>query len=327
MSSASMIEARAADWIAQRDGEHWTEAGQQALDAWLAESPLHRVAFLRLDAAWQRADRLRALRPAEPVARGTPVLHDASPRARSIGIAAWGARAAALLATVGLVVALTGDPGLGGDRRAYATAIGVRETVALDDGSRLTLNTATQLSTRLDGRERTVWFQEGEAFFDVAHDPGRPFVIVAGPRRVTVIGTRFSLRRDGDRLQVDVVEGRVQVQVRDAAPTLLVRGESAVGVGENVLVTRRTERQTLAATSWLEGRLIFDQMTIAEAAAQFNRYNRKKLVVADDGAANIRIGGSFEATNVEGFARLVQSGFGLAIDVRDDRIVISSAAR
>ena len=326
MSSSSRIEARAADWIARRDIGEWTEQHQHDLDVWLDESAAHKVAYLRLNAAWQRADRLRALRASPPMLQFVEPqpLARMLPRARTVS--SWGLRAAAGFAAIGIAFLLNGDLNRAGSRHLFSTPIGARETVALEDGSKLTLNTLTQLSTRIDGNERTVWIDEGEAFFDVAHDASRPFVIRAGNRRVIVVGTKFSLRRDGDRLTVDVVEGRVQVQVDNAAPTLLTRGETAVGEGRNVLVTRRTERQSIAATSWLEGRLIFDQTTIADAAAQINRYNRKKLIVTDAGAANIRIGGSFDASNVDGFARLVQSGFGLVIEAHDDRILISSAA-
>lgn len=324
MNSSSKIEARAADWIARRDNGNWTEEHEQGLHAWLDEAAAHKVAYLRLNAAWQRADRLRALRASPQVARSVERQPQARtlPRARTV----WSSRAAAGFAAIGIAFLLSGDLNRVGSRHLFSTPIGARETVALEDGSKLTLNTLTQLSTRVDGNERAVWLDEGEAFFDIAHDATRPFVIRAGNRRVIVVGTKFSLRRDGDQLTVNVVEGRVQVQVDNAAPTLLTRGETAVGEGKNVLVTRRTERQSIAATSWLEGRLVFDQMTIAEAAAQFNRYNRKKLIVADAGAANIRIGGSFDASNVDGFAHLVQSGFGLVIEDHDDRILISSAA-
>lgn len=330
MNTASRIEARAAEWIAERDRDAWSHQRQRDLDAWLDESVAHRVAYLRLHAAWQRADRLRALRSAESSARSNPVVASVrtGPRARGPrGLEAWGFRAVAGIAVLGAAILLNGNLSRLGSAQVFATPIGARESVVLEDGSKLTLNTSTQLRAKIDWNERIVWLDDGEAYFDIAHDAARPFVIIAGSRRVTVVGTKFSLRREGDRLKVDVVEGRVRVQSASSSPTLLSRGETAISEGSNVLVSRRTERQSLAATSWLDGRLVFDQMTIAEAAAQFNRYNRKKLVIADPAAANVRIGGTFEAGNVEGFARLMQAGFGLVVESHDDRIVMYSAAR
>ena len=266
MSSTTRIEARAAEWIAERDGDAWSHQRERDLDAWLEESVAHRVAYLRLHAAWQRADRLRALRSAESSARPVCAAPSVRTAPRPRRLQAWGFGAVVGIAVFGSAVLLNGNLRPSGSPQAFATPIGARESVSLEDGSKLTLNTSTQLRARISGNERVVWLDDGEAYFDIAHDTARPFVIIAGNRRVTVVGTKFSLRRDGDRLKVDVVEGRVQVQAGASSPTLLSRGETAIGEGTNVLVSHRTERQSLAATSWLDGRLIFDQMTIAEAA-------------------------------------------------------------
>lgn len=325
MNSTSRIEARAAEWIARRDGgdHRWTYQHQRDLDAWLDESAAHRVAYLRLNAAWRRADRLRALRNPESLARALSAASTV-PRAGNLGFGGY--RAVAYIAVLACTLLLNGDLSRSSEQ-VFATKVGARASVSLEDGSKLTLNTSTQLRARIDGNERVVWLDDGEAYFDIAHDSTRPFRVVAGSHRVTVMGTKFTLRREGGRLKVDVIEGSVQVQSNVSSPTVLHRGETAIEDGTSVLVSRRTERQSLAVTSWLEGRLVFDQVTIAEAAAQFNRYNRKKLVIADPAAANARIGGTFEAANVEGFARLVQAGFGLAVEFHDNRIVMTSTAR
>ena len=326
MNSTSRIEAAAAEWIARRDNDdEWTHQQQCDLDAWLDESAAHRVAYLRLNAAWQRADRLRALRNAESLTRPFPV--PPSLRNRAFTRTIWGSRTVACIAVLAATLLLDGDLHRRASPQMFSTPIGSRESVSLEDGSKLTLNTSTRLRARIDANERVLWLDEGEAYFDIAPDATRPFVIIAGNRLVTVVGTKFSLRLDGDRLQVDVIEGRVQVQSKVSSPTVLSGGETAIEDGSSVLVSRRTERQSQAATSWLEGRLVFDQVTLAEAAAQFNRYNRKKLVITDAAAANVQIGGTFESGNVEGFARLVQAGLGLAVEFHDDRILMSSAAR
>jgi transmembrane sensor len=331
MTLHTAIEAQAADWLAERDradgGAAWTPARQQAFEAWLAESTLHRVALLRLEAAWQRADRLRALQSAPRTAPEAP------PRSRLARIARpalrrWMAGAAVALMLAGgvLTVLQRGD-----EAQQYATEVGKRESVTLADGSQLTLNTATRLQARVNGQQRQVWLEQGEAFFDIAHDAARPFVVMAGAQRITVLGTKFSLRRDGDRLQVAVLEGRVQVQPAQAgaasAPaTVLARADAAVADARNVLVTRKTPAQLDASLGWLKGKLVFDQMTLAEAAQQFNRYSRKKLVVADAAAAQIRIGGVFDADNMEAFARLLHAGFGLEVQQQGEDIRVSSPA-
>ncbi|WIT13316.1 FecR domain-containing protein [Paucibacter sediminis] len=323
-SELTSIEARAAGWIAERDraGSAWPAERQAALEAWLNAATAHRVAWLRLDQAWRRADRLRALQAAP-----SPVSSRPSPRPwwqqqrRAIGGALAGLGLLALVLAVQVVAPLRGN-----DAQSYATARGQREAVALADGSRLTLNTATKLRTAVTAKQREVWLEQGEAFFDIAHDASRPFVVHAGRQTVTVLGTKFSLLREGERLRVAVLEGRVQVQAEQSRPAVLVRDDTAVAEASNVLVSRQTSQQVNAALSWLQGKLVFDQVSLAEAASQFNRYNRKQLVITDAAAARIGIGGVFDANNAEAFARLLHAGFGLQVQVSEEEIRVSSAS-
>lgn len=321
----SEIEARAADWIAERDrGDGRLPPQRQSeLDAWLNASTAHRVAFLRLNQAWRRADRLRALRGAAQVVQ--------PPSPRRSGGWAWLTRppvrrtAAGLsLATLALVLGLNFSAAP--DGTGYATERGQRELVTLADGSRLTLNTSTQLRTAVTPQARQVWLERGEAFFDIAHDAQRPFVIHAGKQTVTVLGTKFSLHRDGDKLRVAVLEGRVQVQAEQSRPIVLVQADTVLADTGNLLVTKLSPQQLTASLSWLQGKLVFNDASLAEAARQFNRYSRKQLVIKDPAAARIVIGGVFEATNVEAFARLLHAGFGLQVDVKADEIQVSSPA-
>lgn len=323
----TQTEAMAADWIAERDrGDGVLPAErQQALDDWLNAATAHRVAFLRLDHAWRRADRLQALQG--PRAARLPRPPILAMRSRL----AWLARppvyrAAAGISLAVLAAVLVTDFGGGQATQRYATERGQREMVALADGSRLTLNTATQLRTAVTPQTREVWLDRGEAFFDIAHDARRPFVVHAGGQTVTVLGTKFSLFREGDKLRVAVLEGRVQVKAPRSAPTVLTRDDAALADVSNVLVTKKSSQQLNASLGWLQGKLVFDQVTLAEAARQFNRYGSTQLVIEDDAAARIVIGGVFDADNVEAFTRLLHAGFGLHVKIRGGEIRVSSPA-
>lgn len=319
------IEARAADWIAERDRQdgRLPPARQAELDAWLSAATTHRVAFLRLDQAWQRADRLRALKGAAPVFTQAP-----APRPSGW---AWAARppvrhAAAGLSLATLALVLGMNFGKPAQTQNYATERGQRESVRLTDGSKLTLNTATQLRTEVTPQARQVWLDRGEAFFDIAHDAKRPFVVHAGKQTVTVLGTKFSLHRDGEKLRVAVLEGRVQVQAEQNRPAVLTRADTALADAGNLLLAKLSPQQLTASLGWLQGKLVFNEVSLAEAARQFNRYGRKQLVIKDDAASRIVIGGVFDAANVEAFARLLHAGFGLQVRVQNDEIQISSPA-
>ena len=111
--------------------------------------------------------------------------------------------------------------------------MGGREAVTLADGSRVTLNTRTRGRALVNEQERRFWLEEGEAYFEVAHDPARPFVVMAGKDRVTVLGTRFSVRYEDGRTEVTVLEGRVRLDRARPAPrprrrVVMTRNESAV---------------------------------------------------------------------------------------------------
>ncbi len=179
---------------------------------------------------------------------------------------------------------------------------------------------------------REVWLDRGEAYFEVAHAANRPFVVHAGSRTITVLGTKFSVRRDGNRVIVSVLEGRVRVDRSDvrgqdngesASSATITGGDVALADGASTLVTASSAERVQHALSWREGMLMFDQSTLADAAAEFNRYNRRQIIIADPQTASIRIGGTFRATNVDVFVRLLREAYGLRIEVRGDEARIS----
>ena len=333
MSEAQRIESVAADWLARRDSGAWTDTDQQALDAWIAASIAHRVAWLRLSSAWERGDRLGALRtPGIPMPAPSPA---PPPQPQAARPASRLSRFSLQRIAAGVLVAAAATAWFGWQYmheeqgQQYATAVGARQSVALADGSRLTLNTATQVRTAVNDSGRKVWLDAGEAYFDIAHDKKRPFVVIAGDRRITVLGTRFLVRRQGEQVNVTVEEGRVQIAsahpgAKSAEPTVLTRNQAAVTHADNVLVMSKATKQVDDELSWREGKLVFDQTTLADAAAQFNRYNTRQLVIADPAIAQVRIGGSFDANNMSGFVALLKQGFGLAAHERGNEIRISN---
>lgn len=309
MSGHRDIETTAAVWVGREEASDFSAADRERLHAWLDEDVAHRVAWLRLRSVWKRADRLASVRAATPPAR------------RRRGAIRWAAAAA-----MGLVALLGNAVWHDGGTR-YRTDIGDRRAVALVDGSSLELNTRTVVRTQVDHQTRTVWLERGEAFFDVKPDPLHPFVIHAGDHRVVVLGTKFSVRRDRDRFEVAVLEGSVRVESArqdPARPPVVVNGGALlIGKPAGTVVAVNARAKVQRALSWRHGILVFDQSTLAEAAAQFNRHNRRQLVLADAATAQIRIGGSFDATSVEAFARLLDTGFNLRVESRGGEIRVS----
>lgn len=317
MSARNEIEDTASYWLARRaDGLSSEE--QVRLDAWLDASAEHKTVFWRLEFVWEKTGRLVALRGPDTL---TEVIMEAPPPATPRRVLThWVAGLAAALA----VVVLSSTALLWPQPAQYATDTGERRLVALSDGSRVELNTETRLRAAMSSDSREAWLDKGEAYFDVAHDASRPFTVHMGDRTVRVLGTRFSVRRDGDKVQVLVAEGRVRLSASKvdpaSRPVVLVRGDVATGLGASVLQSRTSDQRVDDQLAWRRGLLVFDQITLADAAVEFNRYNQTQLKVLDSQTAAIRIGGSFEAANVEAFVRLLQSAYGLEID-RDGEIV------
>lgn len=317
-------------WLLRQDAGPWTERDAAEFQAWLAQSAGRRAAYYRFKGAWQEAGRLRAL-------LGQDVRHpETSAAAEMAGVPAprrrhWRrilprmATAAGLACILGIAAYL-----LVPSADVYVTPVGGMETVALPDGSRMTLNTDSRLHVDMDAADRRVRLRQGEAFFEVAKDPDRPFVVEAGHKRITAIGTAFSVRRNGSDVRVVVSEGRVQVESdasgmpRALKAPVLDAGMVANAQGSAVLVQARSPVEIAHDLSWRTGQLVFRDTPMAEAVAEFNRYNVRKLVIEDPAVAEFRVGGIFKATHLDAFVSLVQQGFPVQARVEEDRVVLTA---
>jgi transmembrane sensor len=211
----------------------------------------------------------------------------------------------------------------------YSTQVGALATVPLADGSAITLNTDSQIHVNLASTERVVTLDRGEAFFEVAKDPSRPFVVKIGNRRVTAVGTQFTVRRDQSDIRVLVTEGRVQViheaLLSRSGATQVGAGSEARTEGDSVLVDQPKSSQVDDSLSWRSGYLVFHETPLAEAIAEFNRYNTRKIVIADPTIASLRIGGRFRFTDSGAFLWLLQNGF--PVNVAQDSTTIRLTRR
>jgi transmembrane sensor len=218
--------------------------------------------------------------------------------------------------------------GTPGDR--YMTPIGGVASVPLQDGSTITLNTRTQVRVELGPRERRIELDQGEAFFQVAKDPRRPFVVRAGDKRIVAVGTQFSVRRNGDDVRVVVTEGTVRLE-SDGRPmqprsfgadTRLTAGSVARARDKDLLVQSEPLRRAEEILSWRQGYLTFHDTPLGEALAEFNRYNLHQIDAADAATAAIQISGMFRPTNYQAFVRLLEEGYALEVRTSGDHTVL-----
>lgn len=328
---AAIIEEEAARWLLRREDPDWSTADAVALAAWLDCTMAHRAAFWRLEQGWAAADRVAALGLSAPPARASRLGWR-----RGIGSIARmprgfrGSIAASLL-----VFLLAGgiwwsriisSPAPEAVTLAYRTPVGGQRLLKLDDGSRVEMNTATTLRASAGSDTREVWLDDGEAYFDIVHRRDRDFVVHAGPRTITVLGTRFIVRRAGDKVTVAVLSGRVRVQ--DAVPeagarmrsAVVTTGDIAVSQPRATLITTDTPVRVDAIAAWRNGMIVFDNTTLSDATAEFNRYSKRPIHVADPALAELRIGGSFRTRDGAAFVELMRRAY--HVRVRDDDTAI-----
>ncbi|WP_298196459.1 FecR domain-containing protein [Novosphingobium sp.] len=296
------IDLAAAEWFVQRaDGDR--AAGDDAFFAWLASDERHGLAYDQIAAAYEDLAQVPGL-----AERGAEVT---AGRARSWErLRDWrliGAMAAALLlAVMGLRIASAPPVA------SYVTAPGEIRTVVLADGSRLTLAPATAVAVQLLAGERRVLLGRGTAFFAVAHDRTRPFRVQAGPAGVTVLGTRFEVRKGSHETVVAVEQGRVEVA--DRAAIALGGGESVLGAGETGTVpngsrylawearhpaVRRLEGREVAA--WRHGQLVYDDAPLASVLADIGRYYGPGVTGGETLPAGLRVTASFQVRDIPAF--------------------------
>jgi transmembrane sensor len=311
--SADETEILASAWVARED-RGLTPEEAVALAQWRQQSALHQVSYLRMKATWNRVGRLAALKGPARSGSQRPVWFDA----RKAAIAA-GLLVTVMCAGTYLAYRLTAS-------QVYATQIGQTQAVRLSDGTRMELNTNTRIHADVTQTQRTVTLDSGEAYFEVVHDAARPFVVYAGTRRITDLGTKFSVFRNGDDVRVMVKEGRVRVDVVGAAsavaPVLAGAGRMVIAHEGETLIMAKPPQAIVDDLSWRTGTLVFRERTLADAAEEFNRYNAKKILV-EGSARRIRIGGSFRADNVDVFVLLLHQGFGLSVNDNGGNVVVS----
>jgi transmembrane sensor len=309
--SASEIANEAALWVARVESDSFTQAEQAELEEWLAGDPRRRGAFLQAHAAWISIDQsIYDAREPERTCR-----FDKGLRRRSILVGAAAAMAASVAGGF-----LWLDMGTG-----YRTELGEVRSVPLSDGSTATINSASELTVRLAEHLREVDIASGEAWFRVAKDASRPFRVKAGKVLVQAVGTAFSVRRRSRGVDILVTEGVVEVWLSRAENRRVRVSAGQRAYAEDSAAVRIQPDQPSAvdrALAWRSGEIDLSAgETLAAAVEEFNRYNRRKLVLADARLGAQELDGVFRTNDPEGFARAIQASFDVPIDLTAPEVI------
>lgn len=332
------IEAAAAAWLSLRDRGLGPEETAELM-RWLQQDPRHAAVFAELDRVWKQFDRLDAV-PAVASSAPEPDLLAPRPHARRARSFAW----LAVGVAAAIAMMLTGLAWLSPARPSADTAIGAFQKIDLPDGSTAQLNTNSALETQFTRGERRIRVVRGEVFFHVAPDSTRPFIVACGPVAVRAVGTAFNVRQNDATIEVLVTEGRVSIEDRDQGRSLLPSSAAAageaprMGAGERAIipvspavtagaatVERIPEAVARRALAWQERRLEFDNVPLGDVVREFNRYNRRQLVIADPVLSARRFSGTFRADGYESLVRLLENDFGVTAANGEREIVLRSA--
>lgn len=302
MTSESDRRAEATSWFARLQSRSVTTGELAEFAKWRSD-PANASAYRATEALWDGAGKLKDdtdVQASLQAARG---------RRR---IARWWSRplhrwlslgAGAMLA--GLVALLITAPSAA---PTWRTATGERSFVRLDDGTGMQLDTDTIASASIGPARRVVHLDRGQAYFDVRHDPARPFVVEAAGVSVTALGTRFDVDRGETRTRVSLIEGSVEVRTAGGNTLRLRPGESVV-VSDDV-IARPIPGVADDLTSWREGRLTFRETPLTEAVASINRYTDREVRIEHASIGAEPISGDFAVDDIDGFVRAVETLFG-----------------
>ncbi len=309
--TSEQIEAAAAIW-AMKDRP--LSAGDEALlHDWLAGDPRRRGALLRAQATLSSLSRAQALGAGARRGGRMPMLPAILSR-RALLIASGAAGGLSAAGVAGFFI--------GGHRDRTTTEVGEIRRLPMSDGSVATINTDSAIKVDMGATSRVVDLVRGEAWFKVAKNKKRPFIVMAGDARVQAVGTAFSVRRLDGATEVQVTEGTVKAwQEGGDKPALwLNAGDTAVLTPQGHVTRDHAPQAIEDALAWREGQIALTGQSLGAAAAEYNRYNQTKIVIEDQDLAGEHLLGRFNADDPEGFSNAIATAFGADIR-RDDKTI------
>lgn len=333
LRTAEIIENEAADWLTKLDEGNLLAEDRAALRGWLSQSPEHSKALNEMATMWSEMNYLLNDLPEQNKNRTVSI----DP------IFLWGRNA---IYVISILIVSTAGLNLWWHFESdttppifHITQPGEQQLKQLSDGSSIHLNTNTVVEAQYTSSQRTVRLFRGEALFDVAHDPDRPFVVYAGNRQVQAIGTKFVVRMDSEQIQVIVADGRVKLSKReDRTQTVsrvqtedvifLNKGEQiAIGDEEDAQKAEPIgEDQLSRSLSWLSGQLVFRNEPLQQVVREVSRYLPNQIVIEDPELRDVRISGRFKIGDTEALLEAIEVSFNVQATQGDGNVIRLSNA-
>lgn len=287
------LSRRAAEWFALLLDESATANDRAEFRLWLESNPANAKAYAELERLWLGSSAL-------PEVASSP-----SPTRRRVIKAGGGAlliAGAAGLGTLSYLRLPAGD---------YRTAIGETARIALPDGSTVELSTASAISVNFSENRRLIQLHEGEAFFTVAADALRPFIVSAGKLDTTALGTQFSVGIQDDAISVAVAEHSVRVSSPFEAQDVF---EGQTVLFANNRLSRPAETDVGSQLSWRDGKLVFISTPFEDAVAALAKWRRGKIIVMDKALARRPVSIIVDVSRAAKILETLENGLPIRVD-------------
>jgi len=309
LSTSQDLHEEAADWFLRVRARNASAEVQSQWLCWIESDPAHRLAFESIQKTWDAVGRLQSppWPPAQEIAVPVARMRTSARLRRGIalGLAACAVAGVAMFWMVREVRPV----------HHLATARHEQQSTTLPDGSRVDMGAATALEVEFDSHQRSVTAQEGEAYFEVAREPNRPFVVRSGPITVTALGTAFSVRREGNSASVLVTDGLVEVTYN----TLHARAAAGQRVRweQGRLLTSSQATSSAAELGWHPDTLRFEDEPLRVVVASLNRYSDRPIVITSAPLAELRFTGAVFNDRAENWLSAAERLFPLWVDRSD----------
>jgi len=320
------VRAEAAVWLSRLHSDARTGQTEAGFRRWLAASPVHRVAFEQITAVWESTANLRRTPPPQ-----VSQAREFGQALRRILAASAATLTLCALMAVGTlyVIRLLNDS----KSEIFTTVLGQRRPVTLSDGSRVDLNTDSQVKVTYGPHMRRITLEKGQARFEVVRHPSRPFVVRVSERQIVALGTAFDVRWTDERLSIVLIDGHVAIlPAGDSYTAASSPAALTLDPGERldfesptfaVKSTIRLDREE----AWVKGRVVFEATRLGAAIAEFNRYASRRLELVNPALADLLISGTFSVDDPNAFARAVAQMFSLQVIEAPNSVLIGSSSK
>jgi transmembrane sensor len=319
LHTANMIDDEASIWLVRLDNGNLSDQLRKELKTWLSADKRHPIALRTITDIWDDMDEVLMLIN-DDSSKSISFRSLLKPIFQSVMLAA----SVSFLAIVIWLVMPTNV-----QKNSYATLIGQQITTTFDDGSIIHLNTNSRIETQFSDEKRIVKLIKGEALFEVAHDPSRPFIVYAGDRLVQAIGTKFVIHLKSENIQVTVTDGKVKMSkvalntkladIEELNNTTIQKDDVYIAKGEKVIVgtdqapklTRIKPDGIKRELSWIDGKLIFVNEELFDVIQEINRYVDIEIVLKDPSLHKTKISGRFNLEDSEALIEAIEISFNM----------------